>query len=232
MKRLFIFICFLLFVSFIAANTQIQRPQKRNKQDRSRSSSRMPQFHSRVTPSISQPSPSEWARVYYEEAEWLQVYSVLENNTNDGYFITGYSSSWILKLSSEEGDVEWKQVDTYPDGTVFRACSIQQTIDGGYVAIGSYRPEYSSTGPGFGVIKFSQQFDVEWARNYDGPWYENPWSIQQTSDGGYVLAGATFSFIDPLPPEIAYDVWVLKLSSTGDVEWQKVYGGLGHEIQT
>ena len=179
----------------------------------------------------SNSEPPTWARVYYEEAEWMQVYSVLENNTNDGYFITGYSSSWILKLSSEEGDVEWKQADTYPDGPVFDAHSIQQTIDGGYVAIGNYTPPNYVISPGFGVIKFSQQFDIEWARNYNGPFYENPFSIQQTSDGGYILAGATFSFIDPLPPEIAYDVWVLKLSSTGDVEWQKVYGGLGHEIQ-
>jgi len=62
----------------------------------------------------------------------------------------------------------------------------------------------------------------EWANTYGGS--EEDWaSIQQTSDGGYIVAGWTLSF------GAGYDAWVLKLDSSGNVQWQKTYGGTDHD---
>ena len=57
------------------------------------------------------------------------------------------------------------------------------------------------------------------AQAYD---YAN--SIQQTSDGGYIVAGETMSF-----GAGGSDAWVLKLDGNGNVQWQKTYGGTGND---
>jgi hypothetical protein len=59
-----------------------------------------------------------------------------------------------------------------------------------------------------------------WARSYGGTREEVAWTIQQTSDGGYIVAGRTASF-----GAGGTDVWVLKLDGNGAIQWQKTYGG-------
>jgi len=61
-----------------------------------------------------------------------------------------------------------------------------------------------------------------WARTLGGGGIDAATSAQQTSDGGFIVAGSTESF-----GAGAGDIWVLKLDSFGKVEWQKTYGGLG-----
>jgi hypothetical protein len=59
-----------------------------------------------------------------------------------------------------------------------------------------------------------------WARSYGGSDWEWPRSIEQTSDGGYAVAGYTYSF-----GAGNRDFWVLKLDGDGTIQWQKTYGG-------
>ena len=61
---------------------------------------------------------------------------------------------------------------------------------------------------------------AEWAITYGGSNYDAGRSIQQTTDGGYIVAGYTWSF-----GAGNYDFWVLKLNSNGSIAWQKTYGG-------
>ena len=62
--------------------------------------------------------------------------------------------------------------------------------------------------------------DAQWARTYGGSGDEIAYCIQQTSDGGYVVAGVTGVY--DVQEE---DIWVLKLSDVGAIEWQKACGG-------
>lgn len=68
----------------------------------------------------------------------------------------------------------------------------------------------------------------EWAITYGGIDAEVAYSIDQTTDSGFIVAGDTESFGPG-----AGDVWVLKLNSDGTVEWQKCYGGIhgGYEYR-
>ena len=70
------------------------------------------------------------------------------------------------------------------------------------------------------VFKLDATGNIEWQKTYGGPRWDRAWSVQQTSDGGYIVAGFTQSF-----GAGGQDFWVLKLDASGNVEWQKTYGG-------
>lgn len=164
-----------------------------------------------------------WARTYGEilngGAESIQ-------QTDDGgYIVAGYETFLlgpteydflILKLSSS-GRIEWQKA--YGGNGPDMALSIQQTTDGGYVAAGYISPSTLAERD-FCVLKLDSAGDIEWQRAYGGSDEDWPTSIQQTSDGGYIVFGITTSFGAGY-----YDYWILKLSATGDIEWQRAYGG-------
>ena len=75
------------------------------------------------------------------------------------------------------------------------------------------------------VIKLNAAAKIEWQKAYGGPNAEWGYSIQQTSDDGFVLAGCTASF-----GAGGWDAWVIKLDLNGNVSWQKAYGGPKDEI--
>ena len=158
------------------------------------------------------------------------AYSI-QQTSDGGYIVAGQSSSlgnplgdiWILKLASN-GDVFWDK--TYGTGSSTANC-IRQTLDGGYIAAG----ETYSSGTGsadFWVLKLDANGDLQpgWPKKtYGGTYRDAANSIQQTSDGGYIVAGETSSSGANIP-----DFLILKLDSSGIVQWQKTYGESGYDI--
>jgi len=157
--------------------------------------------------------------------DWISINSV--NPTSDGGLVLAGSIGivdpdeywweyiWIAKLD-ENGDVDWEK--KYGGEDYEYASSIQQTSDGGYIVVG----ETDSSGAGeedIWVLKLDADGDVEWQKTYGGRNEEEGYSVQQTSDGGYIVAGSTDSFGAP-----EENAWVLKLESDGDIEWQRTYG--------
>ena len=65
---------------------------------------------------------------------------------------------------------------------------------------------------------------IGWHQTYGGTGNEEVHSVIQTSDGGYALAGWTSSF-----GASEYDFWLVKTDSSGNVQWNKTYGGSGHD---
>jgi uncharacterized delta-60 repeat protein len=148
----------------------------------------------------------------------------IQQTSDGGYIVGGRTYSfgagvgdiWLLKLNSD-GSVAWQKTYGGPDFEY--AHSIQQTSDGGYIALGNTY----SFGAGFAdiwVLKLNSDGSVAWQKTYGGSKGDYASSIQQTSDGGYILLGATYSF-----GAGDGDLWVLKLNSDGSVAWQKTYGG-------
>jgi len=158
--------------------------------------------------------------------EWQKTYggggndwnSSIQQTSDGGYIVAGSTESfgaggkdfWVLKLDSN-GTVMWQK--TYGGSSYDGAYSIQQTQDGGYIVAGSF-------GGDAWVLKLNSSGNVQWQKTYGGSSYDFAHSIQQTEDGGYIVAGETESF-----GAGGYDFWVLKLDSSGNVEWQKTYGG-------
>ena len=101
--------------------------------------------------------------------------------------------------------------------------AIQPTSDGGYIVAG----ETSSFGAGNSdawLLKLNADGVIEWQKAYGGTGSEYMYSIQQTSDGGYIVAGETNS-----SGAGDSDAWLLKLNENGTIQWQKTYGGAGYD---
>jgi uncharacterized delta-60 repeat protein len=163
-----------------------------------------------------------WQRTY-GGAGWDEASSI-QQTSDGGYIVAGGTNSfgagdhdfWVLKLNTD-GSIDWER--TYGGADRDWASSIQQTSDGGYIVAGVTL----SFGAGNGdvwVLKLDPDGTVAWQKTYGGVWKDWASSIQQTSDGGYIVAGVTQSF-----GEGNGDVWVLKLSPDGTVVWQETYGG-------
>jgi hypothetical protein len=102
--------------------------------------------------------------------------------------------------------------------------SLVYTSDGGYALVGgkdfsTYGEKYSLNDRGFDfwLVKTDKFGNIEWDRTYGASWHESASSVVETSDGGYALAGYTWSYESGL--------WLVKTDSNGTLQWQKTYVG-------
>jgi len=78
---------------------------------------------------------------------------------------------------------------------------------------------------------FGQQPHIVWQKVLGGSYIDEAWSIQQTSDGGYIVAGFTLSNDGDVSGNHGFtDMWVVKLDSEGNIVWQKALGGSNGDI--
>jgi hypothetical protein len=96
--------------------------------------------------------------------------------------------------------------------------------------------EYSErTTDDYWVVKLSSSGDIKWQKSLGGSGSDEANSIQQTSDGGYIVAGYSNSNDGDVSGNhtfdeyTTYDYWVVKLNSSGGIEWQKSLGGSGSD---
>ncbi|MDR1874277.1 MAG: hypothetical protein LBQ90_04585, partial [Synergistaceae bacterium] len=114
------------------------------------------------------------------------------------------------------------------------AYSIQQTRDGGYVVAG-YTSSADGDVSGFQggwsdcwVVKLNATGSIEWQKAFGGSDFDTVTSIQQTIDGGYIVAGNTVSTdgdVSSFHGKGKRNIWVVKLNAKGSIEWQKTPGG-------
>ncbi len=169
----------------------------------------------------------EWQYTYGGNGD--DVAYAVQETSDEGYVIAGYTYSfgigesdyWILKLTSE-GEIEWQF--TYGGIGDDTAYAIQETSDGGYIVAGYTHPFGAPTSDTW-ILKLTSEGDIEWQHNYGGTGDDKAYSVQETSDGGYIVAGST-QYLGAFD----HDFWVLKLTSAGFFEWQRIYGGFGDDV--
>jgi len=99
------------------------------------------------------------------------------------------------------------------------AYDIQPLNDGSYILAGSIDPAFNQSADVW-VAKLSAAGDIVWQKMYGGAKGDWATAIRQTKDGGYIVAGKTYTY-----GAGGSDCWILKLDATGKVLWQKTYGG-------
>jgi predicted secreted protein len=126
----------------------------------------------------------------------------------------------VLKLNAD-GEVVWE--NAYGGSHHDYGCSIQETLDGGFVIAG-FTNSYGVGASDCWILKLDTDGNVIWQKGYGGAYYDEANSIQLTSDSGFIVAGRTQSYGNG-----EYDCWILKLDANGDVVWQKTYGGSDYD---
>ena len=113
------------------------------------------------------------------------------------------------------------------------ANSITPTSDGGYIVVGytysfdsNFISVHAGTAGDIWVVKLSASGNIQWQKALGGSGFEQANSIQQTTDGGYIVAGSSGSNDGDITSNHgAGDYWIVKLSTTGTIVWQKTLGG-------
>ncbi|PCH95984.1 MAG: hypothetical protein COB85_04095 [Bacteroidetes bacterium] len=154
----------------------------------------------------------------------------IRQTTDGGYIIIGQTISfgagdWDFYLikTDANGDTLWTK--SYGGDTLDIGYSVQQTIDGGYIIAGETR-SFGSGYSDFYVIKTDLDGDTLWTKTYGGSLSSDYGvSIQQTSDGGYIITGNTGAY-----GAGQNDAYLIRINSMGDTLWTKTYGGTGQDF--
>jgi hypothetical protein len=148
----------------------------------------------------------------------------VQQTSDGGYIISGYTGSFgagdydiYLFKTGAAGDISWTK--TYGGASDDRSYSVQQTVDGGYIIAGYTTPSVVGVRDIY-LIKTDASGDTLWTKAYGGAGDDNVRSVQQTADGGYIIAGVTTSF-----GAGQLDVFLIKTDAAGNVSWTKTYGG-------
>lgn len=123
----------------------------------------------------------------------------------------------ITFVYAQAPDILWTK--TYGGAADDMGYSVQQTTDGGFVITGWTR-SYGSGDFNVYLIKTDADGNTQWEKTYGGPDEDIGWSVMQTADEGYIVAGYTCSF-----GHGDADMYVIKTDSIGDTLWTNIYGG-------
>lgn len=146
----------------------------------------------------------------------------------------GGDDELVVKLSSA-GDVQWNKVFGGTSYEVGR--KLIQSTDGGYIFAGYSMSNNGDVSGNHGnsdvwVVKLNSSGDIVWQKSFGGTGQDDGFDIVETSDG-YVIAGYTTSFNGNVTGNHgATDAWVLKVDYTGNLVWQKTFGGTGYDCAT
>ncbi|HNV98996.1 MAG TPA: hypothetical protein PKL06_06500, partial [Chitinophagales bacterium] len=188
----------------------------------------------------------EWQKAYGGSGSDVAIH--VEQTADGGYIIGGYSSSgiggnktvstygsndcWIIKTNAS-GTIEWQKTLGGTGYEIFYA--VHQTSDGGYIVgadsesgFSGNKTEASLGGKDYWIVKLDAVGNISWQNAIGGSGSDLFADINITSDGGFIIGGNSTSGITGDKTENSNggnDFWVLKLSSTGNIQWQNTIGG-------
>ena len=167
----------------------------------------------------------------------------IELTTDGGYIVGGYTASvdgdvsgfhggpadyWVLKLN-DTGGIQWKQ--TLGGSGDDELQSATQTLDGGYIVTGnsnSTNGDVTGNHGGYDMftVRLSGSGSVVWKKCYGGTGDDDGQCVRQSADGGFIIAGSTYSDDGQVTgSKRGGDVWLVKTDANGNLQWQKDAGG-------
>ena len=154
------------------------------------------------------------------------AYSVQQTTDNGFVLVGGYTYApgppdvWVIKTDSV-GNLQWDK--KLGGGATDYGRDIRQTSDGGYIVVG-YTNSFGAGQDDVYLLKLDGSGNIIWSKTFGGNNNDHGNSVRQTSDGGYILTGYTWSF-----GAGQADIYVLKTDSSGNTIWTQTYGGVADD---
>lgn len=187
----------------------------------------------------------QWQKTFGGTKE--ETGSSIIQTSDGGYTLAGHTNSnngdvtmnqgnfdfWVIKVTSM-GILQWQK--TFGGTGIEDLNSFIQTSDGSYIMAGNTSSNDGNVsgnhgGVDFWVVKINSTGTLQWQKAFGGTNGEIAYSIVQTSDGGYTLAGRTGSNDGNVSGNHGLqDFWVIKINSVGTLQWQKTFGGTDNDV--
>ncbi len=175
-------------------------------------------------PAFAQPPNTLWTQTFGGSSDDNGF--CVKQTDNGGYIITGGTASYgagnvdvYLIKTDALGVQQWFR--TFGGNDVDRGKCVQNTWEGGYIIAGE-TASYSGYYDDVYLIKTNSLGNMVWSQTFGGSHVDDGESVQQTPDGGYIIAGSTRSFGAGY-----YDVYLIKTDMFGNEEWSQTFGGSG-----
>jgi hypothetical protein len=163
-----------------------------------------------------------WTKRFCDDFFGDKIANCVRQTNDSGYIVVGHFSEFgaggediFLIKTDANGDTLWTK--TFGGTNDDQAHSVQQTSDGGFIITGSTRSLGAGTFDVF-LVKTDVNGNVIWAKTIGDINEDDGCSVQQTSDGGYIIAGST-----------ATNAYLIKIDLNGNLQWSKSFGGPGDE---
>jgi hypothetical protein len=148
----------------------------------------------------------------------------VQQTTDGGYIIAGYTDSFgagsndaYLVKTDAGGNLSWQK--TFGGSGNEQANSVRQTSDGGYIFAGS-TDSYGAGVADMYIVKTDAGGNLSWSKTFGGVLNDTANSVQQTSDGGYIIAGTEQLY----PPPNSTYMCLVKTDASGNCVWTRTYG--------
>ncbi|MFC2103203.1 T9SS type A sorting domain-containing protein [Bacteroidota bacterium] len=136
-------------------------------------------------------------------------------------------------LHPQSPDTLWTKIHSIsPNGDIDDPKCIRQTNDGGYIITGACVPDGLVSFVDVLLLKTDPMGNIVWTEIYGKGFVEEGLSVQQTSDGGYIIGGRAVTGSYPVIEPPISDIWILKTDENGDTLWTKTYGDSGNDYCT
>jgi hypothetical protein len=173
-----------------------------------------------------------WRILHSGDGGYL-VAGMTESTNGDVSGLRGARDFWMMKLNSG-GTMEWQKC---LGGTDWEDLGdAQKTTDGGYILAGHTKSNNGDVSGNHGsedfwLVKTDSLGNLLWQKCFGGSGFDEAESVQQTSDGGFIVAGTVLSTDSQvLGNHGSSDVWVLKLDASGNLQWKNCFGGTGNDL--
>jgi len=171
-----------------------------------------------------------WAKDYGNATAFNAAFSI-QTTPDGGFVVAGITNGqavngliegddWVFKIDAT-GNILWQ--NAYGGSRANYALSIAKNSDDGFVVAG-WTSSFGAGGEDAWLLRLDKTGGVIWQKAYGGTGDDVAISVGQTFDGGFIVSGFTNS-----SGAGGQDAWVVKLTSTGNILWQKTYGGPGDD---
>jgi hypothetical protein len=153
--------------------------------------------------------------------KWSESGDYVLQTSDSGYIIAGHTTSfgswdvWIIRTDSD-GDELWNR--SFGGKESQGGNCIQHTSDGGYIITG-YTYSFGAGESDVWLIRTDSSGNMMWNRTFGGTDRDFGRCVQQTTDGGFIITGTSYSFNSD-----DCDVWIIKTDSSGEMVWNRVFG--------